>query len=158
MRFNFARYMMGICLSSLILCGVLINSVQAADLKKETIRDVSDLKDVIKNLKKALQTKNFILLKSYAPKSEPLYWAVCNSDTSDNLSFDTMNRVLIDHSKGVQIQINDKPSGGLIETKGWQGERPYFYFQFTRVDNRWVWLGVCRSQERSLDFTISEGK
>jgi len=112
---------------------------------------------IIYQLKKAIKTKNYDTLKKYVPHKKLLYWAQCNTDVSIDVSFNKMERLLMKNSKDALIVVDEIPAGGLIETEGWTGEYPYLYFQFTKNENNWQWLGVCFDINRSLDFALSRG-
>jgi hypothetical protein len=114
-----------------------------------------ELRKIFAEVKTAVQSKDFSKLRKYVKKNDVLYWGQCNTDTSINLSFNKIIRELKENSKDADILATENLTGrltGMIETVGWTGEYPYLYFQFTKVDKNWKWLGVCYDMARSLDY------
>lgn len=110
------------------------------------------MRQVIAQIRISVEKNDFSALIMYAPKSEKLYWGVCNSEGSAKLTVVEMNRQLSELSRKGRIRITDVSSAGLIETTGWPGESSYIYFDITKEDDHWNWRGVCESTIRSIDF------
>jgi hypothetical protein len=110
------------------------------------------MRQVVEQIRTSVETNDFSTLTIYVTKFEKLYWGVCNSDGSVELTVDEMNRQLSRLSRKGRIRVNDISSAGLIETTGWSGESSYIYFDITKEDDRWNWRGVCESTIRSIDF------
>ena len=110
-----------------------------------------ELRKIFAEVKKAVQTKDFNKLRNYVSKKDTLYWGQCNTDTSINFTFNNIIHELREHSKNEEITVTEHLTS-FVETEGWTGEYPYLYFQFTKVNKNWKWLGVCYDMERSLDY------
>lgn len=117
----------------------------------------SGFREVINTLKKSTETKDFSNLRAYILTGEPLYWAPCNSDSSDDLSSGGMLRVLLDNSKGASLRVNEESLGGQVEVEGWTGDYPYLYFDFWASGSDWRWTGVCYSAVRAVNFRAAQG-
>lgn len=76
----------------------------------------------------------------------------CHSDLGGDISLRHLVTLLNEQANGAEIEVNRQPDGGIIETAGWPTEYPFRYFQFTRRQGRWIWIGVCDSSNRMLDF------
>jgi hypothetical protein len=144
-------------LSALIF--VVLAGIGAAaqnNSKSAKKQDQADLLLLFSDVKNAVQTKKFNLLKKYVSDNGRLYWAQCNTDVSTDFTFSEIVHELKGYSKGVNIAVADHDMT-FIETEGWSGEYPYFYFQFTKENKKWRWLGVCFDAERSLDYRMELG-
>jgi len=120
------------------------------------ILDYALLKNAIDDLKKAIKTRDFSQLRYDVPDEKPLSWSSCDRNSEIRLSFDEMINKLSAISKDSDIIINETPLQPLstitIETKGWKGERPYLYFEFTRVSYGWRLLDVNDCASQASDF------
>ncbi len=138
-----------------------IGIAQAENQQKENIQELPGIQIIIKNVKKAVQTKDFTPLKSYVLRKGRLYWGICGPSDGEPIrfSFDAMIHKLIADSKGAQIYVHKEPDIDLwdpkntvfmvdIKTEGWTGEYPYlsFGFKYTKKTNQWEWRGVCYSR------------
>jgi len=132
-----------------------------ADTTSETKSKYPPLQETISVLKKAIEQKDFSILRDDSPVESTVYYGLC-SNRRVNLSVDEVIEKLLKISNNAEIIVNHKPIEILgittIETKGWKGSYPYLYFNFDWVDSTWRWLGIINCPIRSNDFRDEQGE
>jgi len=146
----------------IFICGCLLlpiflmgSAAQGEDAKKEIQQKDFWVNNAVNELKRAIKTRDFSKLRYDIPTQKPLSWSSCDRNSEIRLSFDAMINKLSAISKNSDIIINETPVRiyvTTIETKAWNGERPYLYFEFKRVSYGWRWLGVYDCATQSSDF------
>jgi len=119
------------------------------------IPDYVLVNNAINDLKRAIKTRDYSKLRYDVPDEKPLSWSSYERQSDVYLSFDEMVNKLSAIAKNSNISINEIPLQIFditIETKGWNSEYPYLYFEFTRVSYGWRWDGVYDATSRSSDF------
>lgn len=176
MNLKFKYEWLEYCLIVILLFVSFTGIVHATDQLKEKNQKIEGLQVIIKKVKEAVRTKNFMVLKKYVLKKEPLYWVPCGAydlepEEIEKLSFEAMTSRLLGNSKGEEIYVHGEPDispGNLektiftitIDTVGWISEYPYlsFNFIFTMADKRWEWRGVCDSAGPLFRFSKDSKK
>lgn len=115
--------------------------------------------DLVGVIEKAITTRNFQLLRAFAPSKPGYFWNYCEpTDTPDEeLTFSQIQDRLIKDSKGTtihvkpEVDIYDFPAErtlrGAAHTRGWRGEYRYvtFFFRWSNAQKAWRWIGACYS-------------
>lgn len=127
-------------------------------VKNSSTPFVSETHGAVRELKKAIQTRDYEEMRKYVPSGKMYMWGPCGpTDALPNeLYFEELNEDLRVKGKGRDIEILGGPylsewkgkiSAG-IETGGWKGDYPYitFVFELFQPGRRWAWTGVwdCR--------------
>jgi len=160
------REIAGKSLKVYVICFFILSFIfgtaKASTIENKSREQLPGLQEVIDTVKKSVSAKKFQLLKTYLSKKESLTWAPCGPGDMEpeKISFTTMGTRLSEIAKGADINIYDEPDITPwnakktifvvnVTTEGWKGEYPYliFGFEYTKVNNRWVFHGVCESAE-----------
>ena len=159
MRFKITNVGLRIFICYLLLfLFLMVGVTQGSDANKEMQQKDLMMKSAIKtmnDLKMAIKTRDFSKLRYDVPEEKPLSWRSCGWNSHVDLSFDEMVKKLFAIAKNRNITVNETPLEIFyvtIETKDWNSEYPYLYFEFKRVSYGWRWLGVYGCSSRSSDF------
>lgn len=142
-----------ICIVAIICFVLYISVIQIVNAKSDTNIDPVIVKKIVNDIKSAVQSRNFKILKSYVTKKERLFWAECyvNGDVVFDLSsFEEAEKIFMEESQNATIYVNERP---LIEdeltmsikTEGWAAEEPFVEFIFHATDGKFVLKGFCSS-------------
>jgi hypothetical protein len=158
MKLKINKHMLKILLTYVLIIIAIVGTGLSAQssVTLDKNQEQKELQKLFLKVKRAVQTQNYNILQNYVSRKNTLYWAQCNTDVSIDLAFDKLINELKKNSKDVDIVVADHIKY-FIETEGWTGEYPYLYFQFTKVNNNWQWLGVCYDYQRSLDYRLALG-
>ncbi len=155
-RFNVLLFILHYSFLFVFSFGIL----EAAQQEQTGDQNASSFQSVIDELIRVTQNKDFATLKQRFAYKDPMRLGQCNTDIGMEITVDKLIQVLINDSENsADIKVNKNSRNGLVETEGWNSEYPYYYFYFTFIkkENKWQWLGVCDSINRSLDFAMSLG-
>ena len=113
---------------------------------------VDSLQDVVAKLKRAAATKDFSVLREYAPTSKGIRWGECNSDGGETMAVQEAVDILNKEAQKRTVTIFERYDRGMIETYGWSEPNSYIYFVFTKGSGAWKLSSICESPKRSIDF------
>lgn len=112
------------------------------------------VKKIVNDIKNAVHSRNFKILKSYIPKKKRLFLVDCYVHATDaawTVSFEEVEKIFVKESRNTSIYVNERPvygdklTGFRIKTEGWAGEEPFIEFFFHAMNGKYVLTGFCGS-------------